>query len=236
MSVDIYFFIEVQDKDGKWHLVKYYSDGEYFDKDEPTEWDFEKVIEVGGKRMIEKYEMWPGLAWRDELSWSRAWNYSPTVDGLPKDVSDELKNLIIEHGEREKARRKPMYGDDYEYDYMKQYAYIGLDDMYKIQKEKFENWEKRLKEKVRDDQLEDLKKRISHIEKIALGKADKPLKVSKKNEDYCYEDTLEYLLEEDLFDILALKRETNEVYTIASNFSGNRWIDSEKIRVIYYYT
>lgn len=232
MSVDIYFFVEVQGADGKWHLVKWYADGE-FDKEDPTEWDFEKVVDFNGKRMVEKYEFWPGLAWRDEIGWARNFEELNICDGLPKDLSTELDDLITEHGEKELKRRKPMYGDDYTYDYRRKYATIGFSDMVEYSNKKFEEWKSRLKDKVRDEQLDELNKRIDNLEKIALGKTDKPFKQKKIEKDY--EDTLEYYLDEALFDVIALKRENNEVYDKAVNFTGDRWFDQDKIRVIYYF-
>lgn len=232
MSVDIYFFIEVKDADGKWHLVKWYSDGE-FDKDDPTEWDFEKVVDFNGKRMVEKYEFCPGLAWRDEIGWQRNFGKLTIYDSLPKDLSEELESLIIEHGEKELQRRKPMYGDDYEYDYRKQYGTIMFTDMVEHSSNKFEQWKEYLKSRVRDEQLDEINKRIDNLEKISLGITQKPFKVKRVEKEY--EDTLEYYLDEELSDVLALKRENGEVYDKAANFTGDRWLDDDRIRVIYYF-
>ena len=233
MSVDIYFLIEVQDADGKWHLVKWYADGE-FDKEDPTEWDFEKVVDFNGKRMVEKYEFWPGLAWRDEVGWARNFEGLNVYDYLPKDLSAELGDLITEHGERELKRRKPMYGEDHEYDYRRKYAHMYLSDMVEHSNKKFEEWKNRLKGKIKDEQLEEINKRLDNLEKITLGKTDKPVKQKKAEKEY--EDTLDYYLDESLFDVIALKRENNEIYDKAANFTGNRWLDEDKVRVIYYFT
>ena len=233
MSVEIYFFIEVKDENGKWHLVKWLADGE-FDKEEPTEWDFEKVIEVNGKRMVEKYEFNPGLAWRDELGWARSWGEA-NIGDLPSDVSEELLQMIVEHGEREIERRKPMYGDEnYTFNYKAQYSCIDYSELIEISNKRFDEWKTNLKKRVRNEQLDEIIARLDNIEKIGLGKTDKPFK-KKKTEDE-YEDTLEYYLEEALFDVYALKRECTEVYERASMFTGDRWLEGEDIRVIYYFS
>ena len=233
MSVNINFFIEVQDGDGKWHLVKWLADGE-FDKGEPTEWDFEKVIDFNGKRMVEKYEFDPGLAWRDELGWARNWG-EINVHGLPSDVSEELLQMIIEHGEREIERRKSMCNDEnYTFDYKSQYSCVAFSDLTDIADKRFEEWKTRLKDKVRDEQLDEISARLDNIEKIGLGKTDKPFKKKKLEQEY--EDTLEYYLDDALYDVYALKRENTKVYERACMFTGNRWFDGEKIRVIYYFS
>lgn len=231
MSVDIYFFIEVKDADGKWHLVKWYSDGE-FDKDDPTEWDFEKVVDFNGKRMVEKYEFWPGLAWRDELGWARNFESLKAYD-LPDDISEELNAMIVEHGEKENENRALLYGEGYEHDYRKKYSAIYLSDMIEHVSSKHEEWKNRLKGCVKDEQLDEINKRIDNLEKIALGKTDKPLKQKKSEKEY--EDTLEYYLDEYLFDINSLRMENEDIMEKVRMFTGNRWPKEDNIRVIYYF-
>lgn len=223
MSVNVYFFVEVQDEEKKWHLAKYYTDCA-IDKGEPTEWDFEKVVDIDGKKMIEKYELWTGLAWRDELAWRR----QDRSYGLPSDISEELKTLLEEMAEKEK--NSSIYPSDY--DYSRRYSYMYIDEMWEIYKEKFNNWKNSVKKHVRDEQLEDIKRRITHLEKIALKKTDRAMKEKKGCDD---EIDIDYLLNEDLSDILALEQETSELYGLASQFSGNSWLDFDKVRVIYYF-
>ena len=222
MSVNVYFFFEVQDEEKKWHLAKYYTDCA-INKGEPTEWDFEKVVDVDGKKMIEKYELWTGLALRDKLTWCK-----PTLSyGLPSDISDELNLLLEKRVEMEK--KNGIYPSDY--DYKRSYSYMYLDELWNMAEENFEDWKKQLKEHVRDEQLEEIRKRLIHLEKIALGGTDKPLKAKKPDE---LENHIEYLLE-DLQDIITLKREISEINNLASQFSGNRWLEENKVRVIYYF-
>lgn len=233
MSVDINFFVEVRDDNGKWHLVKWLADGE-FDKENPTKWDFEKVIDFNGKRMVEKYEFCPGLAWRDELGWARNFDGLDVQDCLPQDLSEELDSLITEHGEKEVRNRKPLYGESYPYDYRRKYATLMFSDMVEHSNKKFEEWKERLRGKVRDEQLDEINRRLDNIEKIALGKSDKATKTKKAEKEY--EDTVDYYLDEALFDVYALKRENTMVYERASMFAGDRWLKDDRIRVIYYFT
>lgn len=234
MGVDIYFFIEVKDSDGSWHLVKWYSDG-HFDDKAPTEWDIEKSVEIDGKKMVEKYEFWPGLSWRDEIGWARHWDSLHTSDGLPDDVSEELDAMLKQYGEKEKEHHVKMFGaEDPNFDYKRKYGYIYLDEMYEHCSTKFEEWKGNLKKRVRDKQLDEINKRIDNLEKISLGKTDKPYKMKKVEEEY--EDTVEYYFEDALEDILSLKRETNEVYFKACQFTDNNWFESKNVRVIYYFS
>lgn len=234
MGVDIYFFIEVKDSDGNWHLVKWYSDG-HFDDKAPTEWDIEKSVEIDGKKMVEKYEFWPGLSWRDEIGWARHWNSLHLSDGLPDDVSEELDAMLKQYGEKEREHHVKMFGEeDTNFDYKRKYGYIYLDEMYEHCSTKFEEWKDNLKKRVRDKQLDEINKRIDNLEKISLGKSDKPFKMKKVDEEY--EDTVEYYFEDALEDILSLKRETNEVYLKACQFTDNKWFESKNVRVIYYFS
>ena len=119
MSVSLYFFIEVKDADGNWHLVKWYSDRR-FDTDEPTQWDLQKEVEVNGRKMFENIEVCPGLAWRDELGWSRN-SYDLSTYGYPTDISVELDELLKNLGEVYKKNRADFVMDVSDFDYKRKY-------------------------------------------------------------------------------------------------------------------
>lgn len=232
MSVSLYFFIEVKDAEGKWHLVKWYSDRK-FDTAEPTKWDFQKKVDLEGKSLFENYEACVGLAWRDELGWSRNFNGLPTYS-YPQDISPELDEMLKAHGEIVTESRKKMGLTDDDFDYRKKYEMVYLRDMYGVCKEKKDEWIENLKKRIKDKQLAEISDRLDILEKLARNVEAKPYK-KKKSEDGDYEDTVDYYFEEYLSDVMDLYRETNKLYEMACMFTGNRWLDSENVRLIYYF-
>lgn len=232
MSVSLYFFIEVKDADGNWHLVKWYSDRK-FDTEEPTEWDFQKEVEVNGNKMFENYEICPGLAWRDELGWYRNFGGLKSYK-YPDDVSGELDELLKSHGELEKKNRYRFGMDVSDYDYKKKYECVYLSDMYDICGEKKKEWVSNIKKRMHDKEFNEIIDRLKIIESCSRGLDVKPYQ-PKKNEDDCYEDTLDYYFEEEIENIMALYRETHELHEKACTFTGDRWFDSKDVRIIYYF-
>lgn len=232
MSVDLYFFIEVRDKEGKWHLVKWYADGE-FDKNDPTPYDFEKVIEINGKRMVEKYEFNPGLSWRDELGcYGRLEGFK--TYSLPNDISEELDALINEHEVIEREEKIKWYGSDKDFNYRAKFYSIDFSDMSEIALKRFDEWKERTLKRVKDSQLEEINKRIEHLEKAIVNGEKTPFKPERIEEDY--EDTIEYYFDDALFDVISLMKENREVFTKVSGFTGDRWVETKDIRVIYYFS
>ena len=232
MSVDISFFIEVRDKEGKWHLVKWYADGE-FDTEDPTKYDFEKVVEINGKRMVEKYEFNPGLSWRDELGCYSKLEGIRTYS-LPNDISEELDVLITEHEAVEREDRIKWYGSDKDFNYRGKFSCIDFSDMSDIAIKRFDEWKERTLKRVKDKQLEEITKRIEHLEKTFISGEKTSFKPERIEEDY--EETIDYYFDDALFDVISLMKENREVFTKASGFTGDRWLETENIRVIYYFT
>lgn len=237
MSVDCYFLIEVKDADGKWHLVKWYTDEKFeeFDR-EYSEYSFEKEAEIDGTKHIVKHEIWTGLQWRDELSWTRGWGGESVCDGLPNDISEELDTLIKERWEKEKQRRIELYGnEESEYHYKTRFSYIYLNDMWDICEKKMKEWRDRLLERVRNIQLDEINEKLDDLKKLVQGKEVKAKK-KKKDEDEYYEDTIEYYLDDYLEDVIHLRQETKMISTLAETFVGDRWLDSSNVRVIFYFS
>ena len=189
---------------------------------------------IDSVKHVVKREAWTGLQWRDELSWGRHWGGINSYEGLPNDVSEELDKLLRERAERDIEERRKLYDkEDYTFDYKKEFGYIYLDEMWHVCNDKMEEWKKRFFERVRDIQLDEIKDKLNDLEKLIMGKEVK--KSRKKKEEYD-EDTLEYLINEELEDIICLRQETKMIATIAENFTGDRWLDSDRIRVIYYFS
>ena len=235
MGVSCYFLIEVKDADGKWHLVKWYTD-EKFDKFEKdyAEYSFEKEMEIGGVKHIEKHEIWTGLQWRDELSWSRNFERNIATDGLPKDISEELDSLIKERWKKEEERRIELYGSEKsEYEYKTRFSYAYLNDMWDVCDQKMKTWKEGMQKHVKDDQLKEINEKLDDLKKLAQGKE---LKAKKKDKEEYYEDTLDYYLDDYLEDVIQLRQETKMLATLAETFVGDSWLDPSNIRVIFYFS
>ena len=232
MSVDISFFIEVRDKEGKWHLVKWYADGE-FDTEEPTKYDFEKPVEINGRKMVEKYEFDPGLAWRDELGCYSRLEGMHTYS-LPKDISPELDALITEHETFEREERIKWYGSDKDFNYRSKFSCIDFTDMADIAIKRFDEWKERTLKRVKDTQIEEITARIKHLESVIVSGEKTPFKAEHADDDY--EDTIDYYFDDALFDVIALMKENREVFTKAWGFTGDKWFETKDIRVIYYFS
>ena len=139
MSVDIYFYIEVKDEQGRWHLVKWYSD-RHFDS-HPDDEKGEKIVTINGKRYTEKFEKWTGLAWRDEAYYG---GYDKIASqGLPIDVRAELYDyltnkyaaLVKKHNEKVFGSAPANFGE-----YCRRFQYAYLNDMETVCRDKYEDW------------------------------------------------------------------------------------------------
>lgn len=237
MSVSCYFLIEVKGVDGKWHLVKWYSNEpfEEFDKDTAI-YSFETEAEINGKKTIEKHEIWTGLQWRDELSWSRNFERDISTEGLPKDISEELDALIKKRWEKEKERRVELYGSpESEYEYKTRFCYTYLNEMWGVCDERMKQWRDSLLKCVRDTQLDEINDKLDDLKKLVQGKEVKAKKKKDDDEEF-YEDTLEYHLDEHLENVIALRKETKMLSTIAETFVGDSWLDAENVRVYFYFS
>lgn len=231
--MSLYFFIEVKDTDGNWHLVKWYSDRKIFDTNAPTKWDFQKAVTMNdGTELWENYEISTGLAWRDELGWARNFEGLSTC-GYPSDISPELDKMLKENGELLKESRIKLGFEEEEYDYRRKYETLYLSDMYDVCEKKLGEWKERLKGHIKDEQLTDISDRLSIIEKLVRGKDVKEKKKEKADKEY--EDTLEYYFDEYLSDVMALYRETNILHEKACSYTGDKWLGNENVRLIYYF-
>ena len=61
-------------------------------------------------------------------------------------------------------------------------------------------------------------------------------KEKKDDDEEFYEDTLEYHLDEHLENVVALRKETKMLSTIAETFVGDSWLDAENVRVYFYFS
>lgn len=237
MSVSCYFFVEVQDANGKWHLAKRFTDENFeeFDK-EGAVYSFEDEADINGQKYIVKHEKWTGLQLRDELSWAHAWEHDAAVNGLPNDVSDELATLAKRYSEKVSASRKELYAnEEYTFDFAKQCHYISLGDLWEMCEKKQEQWKKGLLERIRNTQLDEINNKLDVIKKLIENKEVKIANHKKEDKEEYYEDTVEYYLGEYLDEVIQLKMEVGALSEIAENFSGDRWLPTDKVRIIFYF-
>jgi hypothetical protein len=236
MSVYMHCFIEVKDKDGKWNLVKWYTD-EKFDKFEPNELynSFQREVEINGVKTIENIELWPGHAWRDELSWCRGWGEGEFYDGLPKDISEELNERLTRYAELYKAHCLELgYSEEHFETWGRRYSHIYLSEMRRICDNKMKDWRRNAVKAMRDVQFDSVSKKLDRIEKIASGKEVKPLR-RKKTDEEVEEDMCDYYLDENIEDIIALRRDLTKIDFLAGLFVNDDWVKDENVRIIYYF-
>lgn len=236
MSVYLYCFIEVKDKEGKWNLVKWYTD-EKFDKFEPNELynNFEREVEINGSKAIEKIELWPGYSWRDELSWCRGWGRPEILDGLPKDISEELNERLTRYAEAYKAHCLGLgYSEEHFENWARRYSHIYLSDMREICEEKMKRWRENTVKAMRDAQFDTISKKLDKIEKIAAGKEVKPSR-RKKTDEEIEEEACEYYLEENIEEIIILRKELAKIDFLIELFTGNDFAEEKDARIIFYF-
>lgn len=236
MSVSLYCYLEVKDKEGKWHLVKTFGKRKF--DNNPSEQD--EIVSANGEEYVITNEWCPGLAWRDEL-----YRNNLGAHGLPDDVSDELKEYLeiqrlkdFENWKKSKAEGRA-YGEEDWYSpesyYRRKYSYVLLEEMFDVCDEKERDWRKytikRANELKNDEfgtKLDWIIKQLSEPEK-----KQKPFNGEKVDEDY--QDTFEYLLDEYLWsEVVSLYRETWMLRNTACVYTGNDWFPATDVRVIYY--
>lgn len=111
MSTYLNYYIEFK-KDDKWNLVSIFTPKEklaYADH-------YKNLVNIKGKEYHFTYESWKQGMVRDMFS-SHGWYEAPfTSRGFPKDMSDELKDLLEAEKLREWEEQKKNLDPDFEYD------------------------------------------------------------------------------------------------------------------------
>lgn len=228
MGVQLDFMIEVQDSEKNWHLVNWFTNTKF----ESYPLMKKPTIEIWGTEYRRNNEFYPGLAWRDEISWGASDLFKM---GIPDDASEGLKKVVEDdlRDAREFALRNMGKESDI---YAKKYYYALLSEMNAYCHKKLEGWKKTLLTKISDKKLDAISDQLGRIEGLIKNNGEEPKKAKKKkseDDDY-YENTLEYVLEEELTDVLALLREANGLSNIVTLYTDDNWFDSDKVRVIYF--
>jgi len=239
MSVSLYCYLEVKDKKGKWHLVKTFGNKKFDDspKDEN-----EQEVSVGGEEYRTTNEWSPGLAWRDEL-YHGVYHGEFGTKGLPGDISPELFELIegerlsaLENWKKSKEEGK-IWGSESWYEqenYHGRYAYAILKDMFAICEEKEKEWRKTTIDRIKKLREDGITKKLDWIIEKLSNPEKKQKAINEEKEEGDYEETLNYYLDEWLWEVISLYRETWMLKDLAEAYTGDDWFDSKNVRVIYH--
>lgn len=153
--------------------------------------------------------------------------------GLPVDVSPEIKK-------------------DIESDYHYGETYVLLSEWEALLNAEWEKFVNKVKERFKDEKIEDILLKISDLFKLNAEMAKclqrieskseaeptpiairKRRKSSKNKYDDYYEDSLDYLFDEEIHRIFQIREEIDRCDFIVNEL-GESFADSKKIRIIYY--
>ena len=207
----------------KWAPVKWYS---YLPKnrvlDNKDPYYRPKYNEVTAKSgetfFVEEHLCWcnNGGYVRDEYISTHGFNDSPfSGRGLPSDVSDEVKEDIDK---------------DYAYDH----TWVTLDEWETAFETAKKAFEAKVRERYAAEMREDVMQKLDDIYKAIKDPAYTPKKSRKKKDDeeYCYEDTVEYLFEEDIWQLFHIQTEIDRIHFIVDDINDDFCVKGT--RVIYY--
>lgn len=222
--------------DYKWTLVKLYTEANH--GYHPTDWD----ITIGDVNREEKEPGWRriplakegtkldenicycdnGGIIRDNFISDRGWgdrDYDVADRGWPDDMSDDLKQEFTR-----------------DMDYTWGHTYVTLSEWNKIFNSEFEVFKKKIAKKIQETEFKQVNEKLDLLTKLVKDPSyTPPKKKKKKNEDEdettCYEDTLEYIWEEDFWDLMMIRREINRAYDAIESFG---YMADGDVRIIYY--
>ena len=140
--------------------------------------------------------------------------------GFPDDMSDDLERAFKE---------------DKDLTYTWGHTYVILSEWENVLDKKVEEFRKNLGKKMDEEQSKTVEQMLSIIlKKLDNPKFKIPKDINEKTEfddETYYEDTVEYLWDEEFKDILTIDEEIMRAVDIVTNFS---FADSNDIRIIYY--
>ena len=133
--------------------------------------------------------------------------------GLPNDVSDEVKEDI---------------GSDYAYDQ----TWVKFTEWEYAFDNALKNFVAKVKERFNNATLDEINRKLDDIFKAVKDPNYKPKKKKSEDDEEYYEDTLEYLFEEDIWELFHIREEMERIEFIAEDF-GDTFANND-VRVIYY--
>ena len=217
-----YTWAPVYEVEKKWLPVKWYSylpKNRVLDNRDPYYKPKYVVAKDGnGKEFfLEEHILWAnnGGYIRDEYISSRGFDDSKFANrGLPNDVSEEVKKDIE---------------SDYHYDM----TYVTLQEWETAFEAARKDFEEKVKKRYMAKNLEEIKESIHTILKTIKDGEYKPKKKKKKDdEDIYYEDTIEYLFEDEIWRLFLINEEIMKTEFIVDEFDDN--FSHGGTRIIYY--
>jgi hypothetical protein len=202
-----------------WELVKWYSDARY-GYDNKT---CGRLVSNDSKEINLKEHTYfcdNGGIIRDEYVSSRC-ESKFSERGYPSDMSDELREILKD--------------DSYTWSHTS----VLLSE-WQIERDRLvEEFKNKLIKSINNEKLNDISEKIDILMKMAKDPfIEIPQKEKKQREDDEYDEygeynpTVEYLFEEDFWDILNVQHEINAAWHVVDEIYG--WTSPEKIRIVYY--
>lgn len=148
----------------------------------------------------------------------RSWGedeYGIKERGFPSDMSSEIREYLNEYGK-----------DTYSHTWVLLSEWENIFDM------EAEKFLAKVKSKFKDDKLDEINEKIETI--ISLIKEETiTKKKKKKSEEFeYYEDTLEYLFEEEIWKLYSIREEISKIRFLSEEIMNN--FKEENVRIIYY--
>ncbi len=158
---------------------------------------------------------------RDDFISSRGWNNNDSGfpdRGFPDDMSEELK----------KEFSKDM-------DYTWGHTYVLLSEWDTQLKKKIAEFRKKVIEKTQSIEFDKINEKLDLLFKKVKDPYYEPPKKKKDEEEEegveYYEDTMDYIWEEDFWDMMSIHSEIMRAYCFTEEFG---WSPEEDIRIVYY--
>lgn len=233
MSNSMYFFMEIKDREGNWHLVKYLENLKFNENDHTKEKYGETYYKLQYPFEL-KRKIWVGNSIRDAVR-SNMLNPKP----LPDDISTELYNIIEEKAKSEVQEK------DFS-SYSRNYYCIYFSELYERYEKCFERWKSLLNTNIESKKngfiitkIEEAKNEIinsignrEQILDCDIDDFDEGQEETRKQ--LCYEDSFDYAIGEGLEDLMEFREELEELRAYAIAYSGDKFIN-DNIRVYCFY-
>ena len=217
----VYVWVPLEKVEKKWVPVKWYSilnkNRVLLNKDpywKPKYFTYSCGI---NQILFEEHICWSnnGGCVRDDYISSRGWKESKVSGrGLPSDVSEEVKNDVV---------------SDYHYD-MTWVTISEWEEIFETRKKEFET--EVYKRYAKEDKREVMAK-LDDIFKAIKDPNYTPKKKKKSDDDYLeWEESIEYLFEEDIWGLFTLRMEITRAEFILEEFADS--YSYSQSRIIYY--
>lgn len=211
--------------DSVWTPIRWYFEKSDIDQGEnpyEEQWeakrnDFRAEDKFGRKLHLQEGLMWcnNGGHIRDDYV-GRGWGDTVFQErGFPDGVSDAVKKDIE---------------DDYHYGV----TYVTLSEWEKLYDKEYEKFVSEVKKRFRDEKLDEVLERLNILlYDKTLDKKYAAKKKTKEDDDLMWEDSVDYMFEEELWRLYNIRMEIDRCEFIVEEL-GNCYEGGDKVRIIYY--